>query len=68
MTKKVQKYVGGLPIASKKLGNEFLNGVNFLKNDPNWAYEVFLMSTFSVDVKKHLICPIWIIFEEVMAI
>ena len=28
----------------------------------------FLTSTFSVDVKKHLICPIWIIFEEVMAI
>ena len=38
------------------------------KNDPNQTYEVFLTSTKYVDVKKYLICSIWIIFEKVMAI
>ena len=28
----------------------------------------FLTSTENVDVKKHLICPIWIIFEKFIAI
>ena len=28
----------------------------------------FLTSTKNVNVKKHLICPIWIIFEKVIAI
>ena len=28
----------------------------------------FLTSMENVDVKKHLICPIWIIFEKVIAI
>ena len=68
MDKKVQKYVGGPPPVGKKLGSKLSNGNNFLKNDPNQAYEVFFDIYIFRKCQKYLICPIWIIFEEVMAI
>ena len=65
MTKKVQKYVGSPPIASKKLGSKLKNGNNFLKNDPNRAYEVFFDIYIFSGCQKTPHLPN---FEEVMAI